>query len=68
VAVAVKFTGMDESVVRRAMEGVTYTSRPSIEGEEEYVKFLNYLGYITTEDVKGFVNRFIVGDQSGSVQ
>jgi NitT/TauT family transport system substrate-binding protein len=68
VAVAVKFTGMDESVVRRAMEGVTYTSRPSIEGEEEYVKFLNYLGYITTEDVKGFVNRFIVGDQSGSGQ
>ncbi len=59
VAVAVKYTGMDPAVVRRAIGQVAYTERPSVAGEEEYVDFLNSLGVITVEDAKAFTGNFI---------
>ncbi len=56
---AVKHTGMDETTVREALAKVLYTSVPSIEGEEEYVRFLNTFGYIKVEDSKTFTDGFI---------
>ena len=59
VAVAVKYTGMDEAVVRLALGHVTYTETPSLDGEEEYVNFLHSLGVIKVADAKAFTRRFI---------
>jgi NitT/TauT family transport system substrate-binding protein len=50
VAIAVKHTGMDETVVRTALEHVTYTTELSVGGEEEYVRFLDSIGYINADD------------------
>lgn len=59
LAVAVKYTGMGAAVVRRALGHVTYTETPSLDGEEEYVNFLNALGVIKVADAKAFTRRFI---------
>ncbi|WP_300161024.1 ABC transporter substrate-binding protein [Solidesulfovibrio sp.] len=61
VAVAVRHTGMDEAVVRRALGQVTYTETPSVAGEEEYVRFLNTLGVIKVPDEAAFTREFIAG-------
>lgn len=57
--IGVKYTGMDEKTVRLAMENVNYTYVLSIDGEREYVDFLNRLKYIRVPDVDAFVNNFI---------
>lgn len=56
---AVKHTGMDEAAVREALAHVAYTPEPSLEGEEEYVRFLNAFGYIRVEDSGAFIGTFI---------
>lgn len=62
VLIGVKYTGMDEASVRRALQSVAYTYVPSVEGEKEYVRFLSDLGYITVDDIEAFVSNLIVGD------
>ena len=59
VAIAVRYTGMQEDIVRRALGNVIYTEIPSVAGEEEYVEFLRRLGYITVDDAKAFTRQFI---------
>ncbi len=59
IQIGIKYTGMDEASVRLSMENVTYTPFLSVEGEKEYVEFLNRLKYIKVDDVEGFVNRFM---------
>jgi len=62
VLIGVKYTGMDEASVRRALQSVAYTYVPSVEGEMEYVRFLSDLGYITVDDLEAFVSNLIVGE------
>ncbi len=59
IKIGVKYTGMDETSVRLAMENVNYTPVLSVEGEKEYVDFLTKLKYIKVEDVQIFVDRFM---------
>lgn len=59
VRIGVRFTGMDEATVRRALQFVEYTYVPSIDGEQEYVRFLSELGYISIDDSGAFVSDFI---------
>ena len=59
VAIAVRYTGMEESIIRRALRNVRYTEIPSVAGEVEYVNFLRHLGYITMEDAEAFTRQFI---------
>lgn len=59
VAVAVQYTGMDEAVIREGISAVNFTSRLSVDGAEEYVNFLKSLGYVTLDDVKGFLDGFL---------
>jgi len=59
VKIGVKYTGMDEATVRRAMHNVHYTYELSIQGEKEYVQFLSELGYIRLNDPDEFVHQFI---------
>lgn len=59
VAVAVKYTGMNEEVARRALGHVAYVETPSVAGEEEYVRFLDARGVIKVEDVPAFTRGFI---------
>jgi len=59
IKVGVKYTGMDEATVRLAMENVNYTPILSVNGEKEYVEFLNKLKYIKVDDVENLVNRFM---------
>ncbi|MDR2745204.1 MAG: ABC transporter substrate-binding protein [Desulfovibrio sp.] len=59
VPIAVKFTGMDESVVRKAMGNVTYTPELSVGGEEEYVRFLGAIGYINPVDPAELTRRIL---------
>ena len=59
VAIAVKYTGMSEAIVRLALPHVTYTETPSVAGEEQYVNFLNSLNVIKVDDASGFTRDFI---------
>jgi NitT/TauT family transport system substrate-binding protein len=59
IKIGVKYTGMDETSVRMAMENVNYTPVLSVEGEKDYVDFLTKLKYIKVEDVQYFVGRFM---------
>ena len=59
VKIGVKYTGMDEKTVRLAMKTINYTYRLSIEGEIEYVDFLNKLGYISVGDPEVFTHKFL---------
>lgn len=59
VAVAVRYTGMDQAVVRQALSRITYTDKLSLKGEEEFVAFLGALGYIEIDDPKAFTRRFL---------
>lgn len=68
VAIAVKYTGMDEAVVRSAMKQVSYTSIPSIAGEEEYVRFLGSIGYIKAEDPVALTRRILGSTPEGAAK
>ena len=68
VRTAVQHTGMDEAVVREALAHVVYTTEPSLSGEEEYVRFLNTLGYIKVQDSAAFIADFIDTELLRSVQ
>lgn len=59
VQIGVKYTGMDEAVVRQAMKTVKYTFELNIDGEKEYVRFLSELKYIRVNDPDRFVSAFI---------
>jgi len=59
LTVAVKYTGMKEDVVRRALAHVAYVDTPSVAGEEEYVRFLDARGVITVEDAGAFTRNLI---------
>ncbi len=59
LAIGVKYTGMDEATVRLAMKRVKYTPELSVEGERDYVEFLNRLGYIKVGDVDAFMKSFL---------
>lgn len=60
--IGVKYTGMDEATVRRAMQSVRYTTPLSIEGEMDYVRFLSELKYIQIETPEAFVATFLRPD------
>lgn len=59
VKIGVKYTGMDERTVKLAMKNINYTYVPSIDGEIEYVSFLNKLKYLHVENPQEFADRFI---------
>ena len=59
VKIGVKYTGMDEVTIRQAMKNIVFDYQPSVEGETEYVDFLNRLGYIKVKDPKSFTDIFI---------
>lgn len=59
IKIGVKYTGMDEETVRLAMKNINYVYVPSIEGEIEYVNFLNELQYLNVGDPKVFTDKFI---------
>ena len=59
VKIGVKYTGMDENTIIMAMKNITYTYVPSVEGEIEYVNFLNKLRYLNVSDSREFADRFI---------
>jgi len=59
VKIGVKYTGMDEATVRRAMKNIVFDYQPSVEGQIEYVDFLNRLGYIKITSPKTFTRTFI---------
>ena len=42
-----------------ALSRVTYTDRLSFAGEEEFVTFLDSLGYIEVRDPKAFTRKFL---------
>ena len=50
---------MDENTIIMAMKNITYTYVPSVEGEIEYVNFLNKLRYLNVSDSREFADRFI---------
>jgi len=58
--IAVKYTGMERAVIASALERITYTATPSIEGEEEYVRYLDSLGYIDEPDAAAFTKNIIM--------
>ena len=62
VEIGIKYTGMDEATVRLAVQNVTYTYEPSIQGEKEYVQFLSEIGYIRRDVAGNFVDQFINPD------
>lgn len=65
--IAVKYTGMDEKTVKAAMKNVAYTPQLSVEGEREYVDFLNKMKFIKVDNPDAFVKRFLkseVGDDT----
>lgn len=59
VKIGVKYTGMDEYTVKLAMRNIKYTYVPSIDGEIEYINFLNKLRYLEVNDPREFAYRFI---------
>ena len=59
VAIAIKYTGMKESVIRGALQHVDYVDSPSVDGEKEYVSFLNGMKVIQVEDSAAFTSSFI---------
>lgn len=60
--IGVRYTGMDEQTVAMSMKSVIYTYELSIQGTEEYVRFLSDLRYIDVANPKAFVNGFINGE------
>jgi NitT/TauT family transport system substrate-binding protein len=59
VRLGVEFTGLDETSVRLALRSIKFEVLPSIDGEMEYVRFLNKLGYIKVDDPEAFTGKFI---------
>lgn len=59
VQIGVKYTGMDAETVALAMKNVKHTYRISVDGEKEYVDFLNNLGYIKVKDTEEFITGFL---------
>jgi NitT/TauT family transport system substrate-binding protein len=59
VKIGIKYTGMDEATIRQAMKNIEFDYQPSVEGEVEYVDFLNRLGYIKITSPKTFTRTFI---------
>jgi sulfonate transport system substrate-binding protein len=59
VKIAVKYSGMDEQTIRKAMENVTFSYQLDAEGIQEYVRFLGELNYIKVTDPQAFVNGLI---------
>lgn len=57
--IAVKYTGMDEKTVKTATKNVAYTPKLSVEGEREYVIFLEKLKFIKVGNPDQFVKRFL---------
>lgn len=58
VRIAVKYTGMDEATIRLALSTIHYDCMPSVEGETEYVTFLNDLRYLAVPDATRFSESF----------
>jgi NitT/TauT family transport system substrate-binding protein len=59
VRIGAKYTGMDKQTVQQALRTVHYTPQLSVQGELEYVRFLNELGYIQVDDPELFVDGLI---------
>jgi NitT/TauT family transport system substrate-binding protein len=62
IAIAVKYTGMDEATVRMAMGNVKYTNILNVAGINEYTEFLKNLRYIKINDVPSFTKKLIAPD------
>ena len=62
LAIAVKYTGMDEATVRLAMGNVRYTNILNVAGINEYTEFLKTLRYVKINDVPSFTKKLIVPD------
>jgi len=59
IQVAIKYTGMDEQTISRAMRNVEYVSNVNIEGLKEYVKFLIGFGYIKLNNLQSFMEKIV---------
>jgi len=59
IRVAIKYSGMDEHTISRAMRNVEYVSNLNIEGLKEYVKFLIGFGYIKLNNLQSFMERIV---------
>ncbi|HAX97761.1 MAG TPA: nitrate ABC transporter substrate-binding protein [Candidatus Atribacteria bacterium] len=59
IDIAVKYTGMKQETIRKALSGVNYTWELNIAGEKEYVRFLTDLQYIKPVDSEKFVKNLI---------
>jgi NitT/TauT family transport system substrate-binding protein len=59
VRIAIKHTGMEEKIVKRALRNVKYVSKPDVPGLEDYLSFLNRLGFVKLENPQEFSRRFI---------
>ncbi len=59
IRIAIKYTGMDEQTVSRAMKNVRYVSKLDIEGLREYVKFLIGFGYIKLDNLQSFMEQIV---------
>jgi NitT/TauT family transport system substrate-binding protein len=59
VRIAIKYTGMDEQTVSRALTNIKYVSKVDIEGLREYVKFLIGFGYIKLDNLQSFMEKIV---------
>ncbi len=59
VRIAVKYSGMDDVTIRKAMGNIKYGYIPASEGQIDYVEFLKKLGYININDPRAFTEGFI---------
>ncbi len=60
--IGVKYTGMDSQTVERAMKNIYYEVTPDVQGELDYVVFLQELGQIKDVEPQNFVKHIIRTD------
>jgi len=57
--IAVRRTGIDEDIIRKALSRIKFTSEFSREHLKRYVNFLAGMNYIKIEDEEAFLNRLL---------
>ena len=60
--IGVKYTGMDSETVELAMKNIYYEYIPDVQGELDYVTFLQEIGQIKNVEPKNFVKEIIQTD------
>jgi NitT/TauT family transport system substrate-binding protein len=54
--IGVKYTGMDEMTISKALKRITFDPLPSREKKKEFIEFLKELGYIKIQNTDNFVD------------